>query len=267
MGSAGVRAVDPARVTRVTIVERLRAAGCVFAEEEAALLVESATDATELESMVQRRVEGLPLEHVLGWVEFAGRRYVIEPGVFVPRPRTEFLVDQVARIAKPGGVVIDLCCGSGAIGAALAERLGGELFATDLDPVAVECARKNLSNPDHAYRGDLYEALPKDLRADVLVVIAPYVPSQAIALLPHEARDFEPLATLDGGPDGLDVLRRVLETAREWLADDGILATEVSEAQVPALVDLVSAAGMSPRVIRDDELDATVVLGRLTTGG
>lgn len=243
----------------VTIVDRLRAAGCVFAEDEAALLEQTARGEDELEAMVAKRVGGLPLEHVLGWVEFAGRRYRIGPGVFVPRPRTEFLVRETARLAEPGGVVLDLCCGSGAVGAALAEALGAELYAADIDPVAVACARRNVAN---VYEGDLFDPLPGGLKADVLVVIAPYVPTDAIALLPHEARDFEPLATLDGGADGLDVLRRVVSGAREWLAPQGLLATEVSERQVPALVELIAAAGLEPRVIRDDDLDATVVLGR-----
>jgi release factor glutamine methyltransferase len=243
------------------IVERLRAAGCVFAEDEAALLVETARDDVELEAMVQLRVDGLPLEHVLGWVQFAGERYAISPGVFVPRPRTEFLVTNVAGLALAGAVVLDLCCGSGAVGAAIASAIeASELHSSDVDPVAVECARHNV---DRVYEGDLFDALPDNLRGrvDVLVVIAPYVPTDAIALLPHEARDFEPLATLDGGADGLDVLRRVLLSAREWLSPRGFLATEVSEGQVGALVTLVAAAGLEPRVIRDDELDATVVLG------
>lgn len=243
------------------IVERLRAAGCVFAEDEAALLIDTARDDAELEAMVQRRVDGLPLEHVLGWVQFAGERYTISPGVFVPRPRTEFLVTTVATLAPADPVVLDLCCGSGAVGAAVARLAGAaQLHSSDCDPIAVECARHNV---DRVYEGDLFAALPDSLQAsvDVLVVIAPYVPTDAIALLPHEARDFEPLTTLDGGADGLDVLRRVLLSAREWLSPRGFLATEVSEGQVDALVTLVAAAGLGPRVIRDDELDATVVLG------
>jgi release factor glutamine methyltransferase len=243
------------------IVERLRAAGCVFAEDEAALLIETARDDAQLEAMVRLRVDGLPLEHVLGWVQFAGERFRISPGVFVPRPRTEFLVAQVAALSPTDAVILDVCCGSGAVGAAIARAVGAaELHSSDSDPVAVECARHNV---DHVYEGDLFAPLPHSLAGlvDVLVVIAPYVPTDAIALLPHEARDFEPLATLDGGADGLDVLRRVLLSAREWLSPRGFLATEVSEGQVDALVTLVAVAGLEPRVIRDDELDATVVLG------
>ncbi|MEP6482371.1 MAG: putative protein N(5)-glutamine methyltransferase [Rhodoglobus sp.] len=258
-------------MTADEIVLLLRAAGCVFAEDEAALLVETARDDAELESMVARRVSGLPLEHVLGWAEFCGLRVEVDPGVFVPRPRSEFLVRQAVALAPPSSVVLDLCCGSGAVGVAVASLIDwAELHASDSDAPAVACARRNLERVDgHVYLGDLYEPLPAELRGrvDVLTVIAPYVPTDAIALLPHEARDFEPLGSLDGGPDGLDVLRRVLSEARQWLAPGGILVTEVSERQVPALLDLVSRSGLEASVIRDEELDATVVVGRRDNGG
>lgn len=248
------------------MVARLRAAGCVFAEDEAALIIGSARDEAELESLVGRREGGLPLEHVLGWAEFCGLRVEVDPGVFVPRPRSEFLVRQALGLARQSSVVLDLCCGSGALGLAVCSKIDwAELHASDIDPAAVACARRNLERVDgHVYQGDLYEPLPRSLRGrvDLLLVVAPYVPADAIALLPHEARDFEPLSALDGGPDGLVVLRRVLEPAREWLAAGGILATEVGEGQVPALVELVAGAGLQPGVIRDEELDATVVTGR-----
>src|SRR4051812_27009389 len=109
----------PAAPARADIVDRLRAAGCVFAEEEADLLLGTQASPRELTEMVDRRVAGLPLEHVVGWAEFAGLRIVVEPGVFVPRPRTEFLVERAVTLARPGAVVLDLCCGSGAVGAAL----------------------------------------------------------------------------------------------------------------------------------------------------
>jgi len=247
------------------IVERLRGAGCVFAEDEAALLIETARDAAELEAMVARRVTGIPLEHVLGWVEFAGRRFAITEGVFVPRPRTEFLVDTVAALGPRECVILDICCGSGAVGAALAARLDASaLYSADSDPAAVACARGNVAHPENVFLGDLFEALPAAIRGtvDVLVVIAPYVPTAAIELLPHEAKDFEPRSTLDGGGDGLDVLRRILAETRSWLAPGGLFATEVSEHQVASLLELVAAAGLEPAVIRDEEVDATVVLGR-----
>ena len=196
---------------RSTIVTTLRAAGCVFAEEEAALLVEVAGSPAELATMVARRAAGDPLEHVVGWAGFHGLRVAVEPGVFVPRRRTEFLVDQAVALTRPGAVVLDLCCGSGAVGAAVRAAVGGiELHAVDLDPAAVRSARRNLPGAQ-VHQGDLYQPLPAELRGrvDVLLVIAPYVPTGSIALMPPEARDHEPLAALDGGADGLEVLRRV----------------------------------------------------------
>src|SRR5438552_17689641 len=105
-------------MSSATIVARLRAAGCVFAEDEAAVLLASATDSASLAAMVDQRIAGRPLEHVVGWVEFCGRRVLVDPGVFVPRRRTELLVRE-AR-ARRGPVVVDLACGCGAVGLAVA---------------------------------------------------------------------------------------------------------------------------------------------------
>ncbi len=230
------------------LVGRLRAAGCVFAEDEAALLLAETDDPAELERMTQLRVGGLPLEHVLGWAEFAGRRYIVAPGVFVPRPRTEHLVD--LAVARGGATVLDLCCGSGAVGAAVADRLGAELYSAELDPVAVAVARQNVPN---VFEGDLYDPLPRGLLFDLIVVVAPYVPTGEIALLPHEARDFEPLLALDGGSDGLDLVRRILVEAPVWLAPGGALLTEVSEEQAPVVVKLAETCGFRALI------DGTVV--------
>ena len=115
------------------IVARLRAAGCVFAEDEARLLMSAARTPAELDAMVGQRAAGLPLEQVLGWAEFCGLRITVTPGVFVPRRRTEFLVRQAASLARRGDVIVDLCCGAGAIGAALAAAVKGvEVYAADV---------------------------------------------------------------------------------------------------------------------------------------
>ncbi|WJV50162.1 putative protein N(5)-glutamine methyltransferase [Streptomyces flavofungini] len=247
------------------VVTRLRAAGCVFAEDEADLLLAAADDPDQLDAMVARRVSGLPLEHVVGWAEFAGLRVAVDPGVFVPRRRTEFLVREAASLAGPGALVVDLCCGSGALGAALAAALGGvELHAADIDPAAVACARRNVAAAlGHVHEGDLYEALPGRLRGrvDVLLANVPYVPTGEVALLPAEAREHEARVALDGGADGLDVLRRVTADAPRWLAPGGRLLFETSERQVPSAVEAVGAAGLVPGVVRDAELHATVVVG------
>src|SRR4029453_12205503 len=157
-GRAGMIALpaDPS-----SIVDRLRASGSVFAEDEAEVLVSEARTSEELDSMVERRVPGLPLEVIVGWAEFCGLRIVVEPGVFVPRRRTELLVREAAAAAGPGAVTLDLCCGTGAVGAALHDALGGELYAVDIEPAAVRCARRNVDHRGgHAYEGDLYEPLP-----------------------------------------------------------------------------------------------------------
>lgn len=229
------------------------------------MLVAAARNPAELADMVDRRAGGLPLEHVLGWAEFCGLRIAVDPGVFVPRPRTEFLVRQAAALARPSPVVVDLCCGSGAVGAALVAALERvELHAVDLDPAAARCARRNLAAAGgRVYEGDLYEPLPAALRGrvDVLVANAPYVPTGAIELLPPEARLHEPLTALDGGVDGLDVQRRVAAGAPRWLAPGGHLLMETSERQAPETVEIVARSGIAANVARCEELEATVVIG------
>ena len=188
----------------------------------------------------------------------------MEPGVFVPRRRTEFLVHEAVGVARPGGVVVDLCCGSGAVGAALAATLGPmDLHAADIDPVAVRCARRNLTAAGaRVHEGDLFEPLPVRLRGriDVLVVNAPYVPTAEIAFLPPEARIYEPSSALDGGGDGLDIQRRVTAEATRWLAPGGALLIETSERQAPLLAETFRNDGLAGRVVSSDDLDATLVI-------
>ncbi len=263
-----MRQPSPAQVTA-----RLRAAGCVFAEDEAVLLLAAAGTPDELADMVRRRVAGLPLEHILGWAEFCGLRVAVAPGVFVPRRRTEFLVDRAVALA--GGarrvpVVVDLCCGSGAVGLALAARLPAiELHAVDVDPAAVRCGRANLGDRGVVYRGDLYRPLPAGLRGrvDLLVANAPYVPSTAVGLMPAEAREHEPRVAHDGGVDGLDVVRRVVEQAPAWLAPGGHLLVETGRSQAARLARAMRRHGLTARVARSAGLDATVVVGARPAGG
>ncbi|GEL98446.1 putative protein N(5)-glutamine methyltransferase [Cellulomonas terrae] len=250
--------------THAQITATLRAAGCVFAEDEAALLLDAASG-SDLARLVERRVAGEPLEVVVGWAEFCGLRIEIDPGVFVPRRRTEALVREAARLATGPVVVLDLCCGSGALGVALAHLVDQvSLYAADVEPAAVRCARRNVASVGgQVFEGDLDEPLPVSLRGqvDLLVANVPYVPSEHIALMPSEARLHEPRVTLDGGVDGLDVLRRVASVSPRWLAPGGHLLVETSEAQAPAAVDVFVAAGLEARVVVDDDAGATVVVG------
>lgn len=255
--------------TQSVIVTRLRAAGCVFAEDEARLLVSGARTPAELAAMVDQRVAGLPLEHVLGWAEFCGLRIQVDPGVFVPRRRTEFLAERAIALARPGAVVVDMCCGTGAVGAAMAAALGQiELYAVDIDPAAVRSARRNVAAVGgQVYEGNLYEPLPEALRGrvDILVANAPYVPTEAIELMPPEARIYEARVALDGGQDGLDIQRRVAGAASQWLVPSGHLLIETSKRQAPQTADAFACGGLTSRVARsdDDDLDATVVIGAL----
>ncbi|MGX6605080.1 putative protein N(5)-glutamine methyltransferase [Micromonosporaceae bacterium Da 78-11] len=276
-------------------VRRLRAAGCVFAEDEAAVLADAATtDAattqaatteaatTEaattktpsdqgetnkrekaLSAMVARRALGEPLEQVVGYADFAGVRVRLRPGVFVPRIRSELLVRLGAEAADPPAVVVDLCCGSGALGLAVRTRQPAvDLYAADLDPVAVACALDNLGAD--VFQGDLFDALPTKLRGRVSVLLAnvPYVATRHIAFLPAEAKDHEPHTALDGGGDGLDVFRAVIEGVPGWLATGGVVLSEITEAQAAAAVDIVADAGLDAEVIYDDDLEARVIRGR-----
>jgi release factor glutamine methyltransferase len=253
-------------VLETDIVARLRAAGCVFAEDEARLLVAAAASPAELTSMVDRRVEGLPLEHIVGWAEFHGLRIFVEPGVFVPRRRTELLVQQASAVLPAGGVVVDLCCGTGAIGVATISGMSEfKLYAADIDPAAVRCARRNVEPVGgQVFEGDLYDALPADLRGrvDVLVVNAPYVPTDDIAMMPPEARDHEAPVALDGGSDGLDVHRRVAADASAWLRPGGHVLIETSVRQAASTERLLADAGLTVRTAHSDEVDGTVAVGR-----
>lgn len=255
--------LPPGVLARTDLVAALRAAGCVFAEDEAALLLGSARTPTDLAVMLERRCSGEPLEQVLGWAAFCGLQVRVAPGVFVPRRRSELLVRESRAVLPVPAVVVDLCCGSGAVAFALAGPLV-EVHAVDVDPAAAACAKGNLTPVGgQVHLGDIYEPLPADLRGrvDVIVANAPYVPSDAIALMPPEARLHEPRAALDGGPDGLDVQRRVAAGALRWLAPGGHLLVETSEQQATGSVELMSRAGLLTAVSRDDELDATVVVG------
>ncbi len=302
---------DRATTPQEMLVAALRHAGCVFAEEEAAILLEAAGSGADLADMLARRVQGQPLEHIVGWAQFCGMRMHVAPGVFVPRRRSEFLVERaLAELSArkiPGSnvprqspaanspsqrhssrrpVVLDLCCGSGAVGAALVHALehqgragsaehaesaawaGCELYGSDIDPAAVACAAGNLAVVHgEAYCGDLFAALPESLRGriDLIVANAPYVPSGAIALLPAEARIYEPDAALNGGADGLEMQRRIAAEAPRWLRTGGTLLLESSARQAQESQRILSIHGFEVSWHRREESDATVVTGRLLT--
>lgn len=249
------------------VVARLRAAGCVFAEDEAALLSEAATSTAALTSLLDRRVAGEPLEHVLGWVELGGARYVVGSGVFVPRQRSRVLVEATLELladrSKDAPVVVELCCGAAAIGAAISRaRPDAQVWASDLDPAAVAVARRNLP-AERVVQGDLFDGLPSELlgHLDVVVANAPYVPTGEIVTMPIEAREHEPRLALDGGVDGVDLHRRIAASAVTWLAPGGVVVIETSLRQVDLTRAALVAHGLITTVRRDEEIDGTAVVG------
>ena len=248
------------------LVARLRAAGCVWAEEEAELLLGAADGPVGLEQLVRRRVGGEPIELVVGWVEFAGLALRVGPGVFVPRRRTELLARAALARVGPGQVVVEMCCGVAPVAAVVAAAAGsavGELHVCDTSRTALAWARANVPSAT-VHHGDLFDALPGDLagRVDVLVANAPYVPTEHIASMPPEARDHEPLEALDGGSDGVEVHRRLAGSAPSWLAPGGVLLVECGAGQVPLTSAAMTAAGLEVEVQSDAKVGGWVVAGR-----
>lgn len=244
------------------LAERLRAAGCVFAEDEAALLIAHAPDPATREALVARRISGEPLETIVGWVAFAGLRLEAAPGVFVPRRRTELVARLAIDHLPRGGALADLCCGVGAIAAAVTHaRPDAAVTAADISPRAVAVARRNLERYGATVvESDIAEAVTGHF--DVITACPPYVPTDEIEFMPAEARDFEPRGALDGGPDGTDVQAAVFLAAARLLRPGGVVIVETSEDQAIRTAQRAFAAGLNPSVGRDEELGAVVVTAR-----
>ncbi|MEA2902506.1 MAG: release factor glutamine methyltransferase [Actinomycetota bacterium] len=243
---------------------RLAAAGCVAPEAEAAELLAAAGDPVELDALVARRTKGEPLAWVVGSVVFCGLRVKVHPGVYGPRWQTEALARRASALLPPGGTAVDLCTGAGAIACVLrAAWPSATVVATDIDPVAVECARDNGVD---ARVGDLDAPLPAALlgAVDVLTAVVPYVPTDALAFLPRDVVAFEPLLALDGGPGGMRLLTAVVSRSRRWLRPGGWLVLELGGDQASAVAARMEAAGFGEiGVLRDDDGDDRAIEGRL----
>lgn len=247
--------MGPAR-TVDELTEVLELAGFVAADEEAVELVEAAHgDAAAVDGMVARRLTGEPLAWITGSVTFCGLRLQVDPGVYVPRWQTELVARRAVERLPADGTAVDLCTGCGAVAAVLADRRpGARVAATDLDEGAVACAR---ANGVDAHTGDLFAALPAALRAagevDLVVAVVPYVPTPALALLPHDTLTFETTRPYDGGPDGTDVLRRVVAGSAEVLRPGGALVLELGGGEADALAGDLAARGFTDVAVLTDE--------------
>jgi release factor glutamine methyltransferase len=218
--------------------------------------------------LVRRRAAGEPTQYIVGWREFYGRRFRCDRRALIPRPETEHVVEFALAALPEGGAgraALDLGCGTGAIGITLAaERPGLKVTLTDISAGAAELGRENAEALGVAERcdfrvGDLFDAVPPDARFDVLVSNPPYVKSGDP--LPREIAQHEPRQALDGGPDGLAVLRRIAGGAAARLNAGGLLAVEIDGEQGEAAHSLFLEAGLSDiRVIKDlAGLDRVVV--------
>jgi release factor glutamine methyltransferase len=213
----------------------------VAAGDEAAELLSAAPDAATLEAWVARRERGEPLAWITGYQLFCGQRIRIDPGVYVPRPQSEELARRAAAVLlAQGGPALDLCTGSGAIARHLmAAAPAATVVAADIDRGAVICAR---SNGVRVVQSDLADAFGGG-QAVVVTAIAPYVPTTALALLPSDVRDYEPALALDGGPDGLEVVRRIAAGARRVLRPGGWLFLELGGDQGPLVASFLTGSG------------------------
>ena len=224
-----------------TIAARLAAAGCVAPLAEADALVAGAPDEATLERWLRRREQGEPLAWITGTAVFCGRLLHVAPGVYVPRPSTEELARRAAALVPRGGRAVDLCTGSGAVAASLmAADPDARVVGVDIDERATRCARRN---GVAAVAGDLDAPFRRHTMVDVVTAVAPYVPTRELAHLPRDVLRYEPRAALDGGADGLDVVRRVVAAASRLLRDGGWLLIEIGGEQDGQLAPALESAG------------------------
>jgi len=233
----------------------LQRGGVLAPDEEADALLEASSEGVgPIEELISRRLRGEPLAWITGWVRFCDQRIRIDPGVFVPRPHTQDLARRAASLLPVDGIAVDLCTGSGAVAAVLvAARPRATVLATDVDPRAVACARRN---GVHALVGDLDEPLPAGTlgRVDVMTAVVPYVPSEELHLLPRDVLAHEPRRALDGGPRGTMLLARAAEAAARRLRNGGTVLLELGGDQAAELADRLAAVGLSEiQVHRDAE--------------
>lgn len=226
--------------------------------------------------LLRRRGTGEPLQILIGTTGFYSREFKVEPGVFIPRPETERLVETAAGLLSPPGrsllapKVVDCCCGSGVVGISLAAEVpAAEIWATDQNPLAIELTRRNahrhgMDSRVHALEGDLLHPLPAALRGhvDLLVSNPPYVRRDEIPELPLEVQH-DPPEALDGGEDGLRVYHALASQSGRWLVPDGWLAVEIGADQGESVPELLQSAGFEDVEMTHDWNDLPrVVVGR-----
>jgi len=227
----------------LNVAARLAAAGCVAPDDEARELLRDAQNADVLQARVRRREAGEPLAWIVGRVDFAGLVVHVAPGVYVPRPQTAELARRAAELLPARGVAIDLCTGCGAVAAWMQHAVPDAfVVGVDRDGDAVACATRN---GVRGVVGDLATPLRAPGAVDVVTAVAPYVPTADRALLPSDVQRYEPATALDGGDDGLAIVRRVVEHAAVLLRDGGHLLLELGGTQDVVLSPDLARAGFT----------------------
>jgi release factor glutamine methyltransferase len=256
---------EAARAARKRAVSALAAGGFVAPEAEAdAMMAASREGAGSIDALVARRLEGEPIAWITGSVMFCGVRVRVDPGVFVPRPHTQELARRAVELLPPEGIGVDLCTGSGAVAAVLCSaHPRASVVGTDIDPVAVACARRN---GIRVFEGDLDGPLPTELRGrvDLLTAVVPYVPTEELPFLPRDVREHEPRDALDGGPRGTTGLVRAAEAAARWLRPGASALLELGGDQAAELTATMRDLGFTDiRIHRDEDGQDRAIEGRL----
>ena len=251
------------QVARLT--HTLEEAGFVAPDAEAdALFAASSEGIGPLEELLARRLGGEPLAWIVGSVDFCGLRVHVDRGVFVPRPHTQAMARRAVALLPATGVAVDLCTGSGAVAAVLGSvHPQAKVAATDIDPLAVACARRNGVD---ALVGDLDEPLSPSLLGgvDVMTAVVPYVPTEELPFLPRDVVAHEPAHALDGGPGGMSMLIRVAEVAPRWLRPGGSVLMELGGDQFDEVATALVERGFGEiRVHRDDDGQDRAIEARL----
>lgn len=240
-----------------TLTDLLSREGFLAADEEAEALTSRAGGDTQLlDALVARRLAGEPLAWIIGHTTFCDLIVRVDPGVYVPRWLTEPLARRAAERLPSGGIAVDLCTGSGAVGMTLAAaHPGARVVGSDLDEAAVACA---IANGVEAYRGDLFTPLPVEIQGhvDVVTGVVPYVPIAELPLLQRDTFTFEGPLAYDGGADGTDILRRALEESARRLRAGGALLLELGGTQAELIADdLARLRYADVRVLADEDGD------------
>jgi release factor glutamine methyltransferase len=240
------------------VAKRLSAGGFIaYGEEARELLAAAGENASLLEHMLARRLRGEPLAWICGRTRFCGIELTIDSSVYVPRWHTELVAHCAAALLHHSGTAIDLCTGSGAVARVLQEmHPRARIIATDVDSCAVACARRNGVD---ALFGSLFAPLPLTVRGrvDVVVAVVPYVPTCELPLLQRDTFTFEDTLAYDGGPDGVDILRRVIAESTTWLRAGGALVLELGRRQLDVIANDLQTAGFNnvqPIIDEDGDL-------------